>query len=139
MEGRQDSLEAKVLDLTTVVTRVEVNQNHALELNKLRFDTLDTSLKTLTSEVTAFMSRVTSLMTGETETALGARMLREYEEFRVSTANRLEAMETRALKIDTQSETRSRGILSAAAGVKSVLLILLAIASAAAAIIASRG
>lgn len=96
MERRQDSTDVKVTDLAGVVARVEVNQNHAIELNQLRFTALDNGLRALasdvsqklqglTDELSGFMKRINGLVSGEQTTAQGQRMLAEYEKFKGDT------------------------------------------------------
>lgn len=121
METRQDTMESKVTDLTAVVTRVEQNQNHVAELNKLRFDALDTGVKTVDTKVSAFITRMEGLLTGEVQ----SHATEEYAKFRNSTESRLEAIEDRAMRVDA----RNQGIFATFTGSKAVILVIAALAS----------
>lgn len=85
MEQRQDSQETQLRDMAAVVSRVELNQGHQLEVSKLRFDAIDIMMKTqaetekgLDAKLTAFMLRIDSLMSGETQTAMTRDILADY-------------------------------------------------------------
>ena len=85
MEARQDSIETEVRTLAATVARVELNQEHATELNKLRFDALDTGLKALTGIVTDFIKRVEGIVDGTVETGqgrAGREMVADYQSWR---------------------------------------------------------
>lgn len=131
MEIRQDTMESKVTDLATVVARVEQNQTHTAELNKLRFDALDTSTKTIVENLTSFIKRIDSLMTGETTTANTRSILDDYAKFRDSTLTRLDELEDTDLKGSAKNDgviqTFGAGkavIVTAAAAITAIIAIL---------------
>ena len=68
MELRQDNAENRLTELTASVTRIELNQSHATELSKLRFDSLDTGLNALKLQVSDFSKRFEGIMSGDIET-----------------------------------------------------------------------
>lgn len=85
MEQRHETLEVEVRTLASTVSRVEMNQNHAVELNKLRFDALDTGLKSIGGQLTDFTKRMEGILSGEVETAQGrqgAALVADYVEWR---------------------------------------------------------
>ena len=97
IERRQNDIETEVRTLALTVGRVEQNQNHAAELNKLRFDAIDTGVKTLTTDLTGFMARIDGIITGEVETAQtkqAAAMVADYVKWRGEVDRRLAALYT---------------------------------------------
>ena len=85
MEQRQDSTETEVRTLAATVARVEQNQIHASELNKLRFDSLDLGIKSLAGQLDTFTKRVEGILTGEIETPTGRQgreIVADYKEWR---------------------------------------------------------
>lgn len=149
MEVRHDDLAKDVSAITSTVSQVVQNQNHAEELNELRFKSLDTAVGQLTADLKGFMARIEGIMTGEVQTAAtrqGAEMVEEYKEWRASTDKRLAIIEdvpTLLARVDVleEREMRRKGVLEAFSGVKGILLMLAAIASpliAAAGIILTR-
>ena len=85
MESRQDSIEQEVRTLAATVARVEQNQEHATELNKLRFDALDTGLKSLSGQLTDFIKRIDGMISGEVETTQareGRALVADYQRWR---------------------------------------------------------
>jgi hypothetical protein len=85
IEARHETLEAEVRTLAATVARVEVNQINAAELNKLRFDALDTGLKSVGAQLGDFIRRIEGLITGEVQTAQtreAAQMVADYEKWR---------------------------------------------------------
>lgn len=91
MEENHDTLVANVNVLQATISRVELNQQHAEELNKLRTDATTLSLVSLESKLGAFMARIDSLMTGETTTSSTREILSRYEAFRQDVESRLPA------------------------------------------------
>ncbi len=82
---RVERLEAEVSTLTVTVARIEQNQAHATELNKLRFDALDMGLKSLGGQLTDFIKRIDGMISGEVETAQtrqGAALVADYQKWR---------------------------------------------------------
>ena len=69
LEANHESLTREVSSLAGTIARVEQNQNHAEELNKLRFTSLDTAVGSLTADLKGFMARIESLISGEADTA----------------------------------------------------------------------
>lgn len=67
LEGNLADLSKEVAGLTSTVARVEQNQVHAEELNKLRFSSLDTAVTNVAGKLDAFMARVESIITGEVQ------------------------------------------------------------------------
>jgi len=65
MEARQDTIEGKVNDLAAIVTRVELNQQHATELATLRFNAVDTAVHTIDATLERFMGRINAIVAGE--------------------------------------------------------------------------
>lgn len=90
MEARQDEQAKQIGSLAATIDRVEENQRHAEELNKLRFAALDTSVSTLTADLKGFMSRIESLITGETQTTQQRQLFEEHNRWRASVEERLE-------------------------------------------------
>ena len=144
MEQRQDTLESKVTDLAAIVSRVETNQSHATELSKLRFDALDNGLGSLTGQLKDFIKRMEGLISGEIQTAAGRQMLDEYNRFRQTTTNRIEAIEDRTVRLDAEDVTRRlkamedralridsqrQGVFATFSGTKAFVLVVAAIAS----------
>jgi hypothetical protein len=68
IEQRQDGIEHEVRSLSATVLRMETNQEHAVELNKLRFDALDMGIKAVTGQLESFIKRIEGMLTGEVET-----------------------------------------------------------------------
>jgi ATP phosphoribosyltransferase regulatory subunit HisZ len=74
-----------VASLTGTVARVEQNQTHQAELNKLRFDALDTGLNALRADLTGFMKRIDGMIDGTietTQTREGRAMVEDYRRWR---------------------------------------------------------
>jgi hypothetical protein len=81
MEQRQDSTDTKVTELASVVARVEMNQQHATELAKLRFDAVDTAVKNIDATLERFMGRINAIVSGEVklpQTVQGEQMVSDY-------------------------------------------------------------
>lgn len=85
MEQKHEDLAKEVASLSSVVSRVEANQEHARELNTLRFDALDTGLKSLSGQLGDFMRRIEGLISGEVETSAtrqGRELVLDYQKWR---------------------------------------------------------
>ena len=85
IEGRHETLESEVRALTATVSRLEQNQVHSLELNKLRFDALDTGIRANGNQLTEFIRRVEGLISGEVQTEQtrqGREMVEDYQRWR---------------------------------------------------------
>lgn len=78
MEQNHEQVTRDLASLTGTVTRVELNQTHADELNKVRFASLDRSVEGVSGKLDAFMSRIEGIITGEIQLP----MAREYDERR---------------------------------------------------------
>lgn len=65
MEQNHEALAKEVASLAGTVARVELNQAHAAELNKLRFDSLDTSIGGVSATLDRFMGRINAIVSGE--------------------------------------------------------------------------
>lgn len=120
MESRQDSMETALHAQSAVIARVELNQTHSEELNKLRFSAIDTSIANLTGTVGAFITRIEGIITGEVETAQskqGRDMVADYLSWRT--------------KVDahmTADESERKGFTIALSGVRGTTLLLLGVA-----------
>lgn len=122
MEQRQDNIETEVRTLSATVARVEQNQAHATELNRLRFDALDTGLKSLAGQLDGFMKRVDGILTGEVETAqskAGRELVIDYTQWRKSVDERLTDLKDRQ---DT-SKARADGRFEAISWGRAVILL----------------
>jgi phage shock protein PspC (stress-responsive transcriptional regulator) len=85
MEQKHEELAKEVTALTATVGRVEQNQAHATELNKLRFDALDMGVKSLAGQLTDFIKRIDGMVSGEIETAQsrqGRELVDDYRKWR---------------------------------------------------------
>jgi hypothetical protein len=85
IEQRQDGVEKEVRTLAATIGRVEVNQEHAAEVNKIRLDALDAGIKLVSVQVTDFMRRIDGMITGEVETAQsrsGRELVADYKKWR---------------------------------------------------------
>jgi hypothetical protein len=71
MEQNHESLSREFTLLAGTVSRMEQNQVHAEELNKLRFNSLDTSVHGVSVDLKGFMARIEGMISGEIETAQG--------------------------------------------------------------------
>ena len=80
IEGRQDGTDAKVDTLAATVARVEMNQTHQAELNKLRFDALDTGVGTVRDALERFMGRIEGIITGEVRLPQNERLMKDYQD-----------------------------------------------------------
>ena len=92
LEAKQDELAADVTSLKGTVSRVETNQLHASELNKLRFDALDASIQSSTAKLDQFMTRIEGLISGDVQTNQtreAAAILADYHRWRQSVEERL--------------------------------------------------
>jgi hypothetical protein len=112
LSRRVERLEGQMSVLSLTVERVEANQNHAEELNKLRFDGLDRSLTGLAGEVKAWMTRMEGVFTGEVQTAAsrdlkaakeqaereGALVMGEYMKWRGEISNTVDVLVDKAEK-----------------------------------------
>jgi len=92
MEQKHEDLAREVGVLSSTVARVEQNQTHAAELNKLRFDSLDTGIGGVKDTLDRFMGRVEGIITGEIQTAqtkTGQELVADYVKWRKETDERL--------------------------------------------------
>jgi transcriptional regulator with XRE-family HTH domain len=97
MEQKHEDLAREVGVLSSTVARVEQNQTHAAELNKLRFDSLDTGIGSVKDTLDRFMGRVEGIITGEIQTAqtkTGQEMVADYVKWRKETDERLSRTST---------------------------------------------
>lgn len=67
IEAKYDDLSGRVDGLAGTVERVELNQKHAEELNRLRFDALDAAQKATHEDLKQFMRRIEGIITGEVQ------------------------------------------------------------------------
>jgi hypothetical protein len=85
IEQRQEKQEAEMGVLTATVARVEINQNHAAELTKLRFDALERGVGDVAGTLKVFMGRIEGILSGEIVTQqskAGQEMVADYREWR---------------------------------------------------------
>lgn len=85
VEQRVDGLEREVASLSGTVGRVEQNQQHQSELNKLRFDSLDTSINGVAATLDRFMVRINGIVSGEIrlpQTEQGEALVKDYQDWR---------------------------------------------------------
>lgn len=93
LEEKHDDLARTVASLTSTVTRIEANQTHAAELNKLRFDSLDIGLNAVKHELDGFMARIESIISGETVPASarqGQELVADYQRWRQTVEDRFD-------------------------------------------------
>jgi hypothetical protein len=139
METRQDNLENKVTELTTLVGRVEQNQTHVAELNKLRFDALDSGVKLLASDLKGFMIRMEGIMTGEVKThaareleeamADSAQIMSDYRLWREKVEDRFDHLDPELparVRILEARELKRSGVVFTFGTTKTVLLVIAA-------------
>lgn len=67
---RVDRVETNVANLQGTVSEVVLNQRHAEELNRLRFTALDSSVASVGVTLTTFITRMESILSGETQTTV---------------------------------------------------------------------
>ena len=97
MEARQDSIETEVRTLAATVARVETNQIHSTELNRLRFDALDSGLRAVSGQLADFLKRFEGILSGEVDTAqsrAGRELVEDYREWRASVDAALDSHDT---------------------------------------------
>ena len=98
LEAKYDDLAKQVEGAVHTIARVEDNQKHAEELNKLRFGALDTAVSTLTTDLKGFMGRIEGIISGDVQTAQsrqGAELVADYQRWRAATDTRLDAQDVR--------------------------------------------
>ena len=103
LEAKYDDLAKQVEGAVHTIARVEQNQTHAEELNKLRFGALDTAVSTLSSDLKGFMARIDGILTGDVETAQsrqGRELIVDYQKWRAATDGRLDAQDVRNGRLD---------------------------------------
>lgn len=108
METRQDNIEAKVTDLATVVSRVELNQQHATELATLRFNAVDTAVKNIDGTLERFMGRINAIVSGEVQLPQSQQIMADYRKWVESVEQRFTVLDP-ALK-DRVSELEAKAI-----------------------------
>src|SRR4051812_5309543 len=100
LEAKYDELAKQLGSAVATIDRVESNQQHAEELNKLRFTALDTSVGTLSTDLKGFMSRIEGLISGEVRLPQQERIMAEYLAFKDDTETRLDLQDVRNGRID---------------------------------------
>src|SRR5689334_18000737 len=93
LEANHKALTNEVSSLAGTVARVELNQQHAEELNKLRFTSLDTAVSTLSSDLKGFMARIEGMISGEVDTQQsrqGRELVADYQKWRGEVDDALE-------------------------------------------------
>lgn len=110
LEQNHEALARDVTTLSATVARVELNQTHASELNKLRFDSLDTSITGVAGNLTSFMARINSIIMGETklpQAVQGEELVADYRKWRAQVDQRLDAGEDARLV----TTSRNKGVV----------------------------
>lgn len=85
LSRRMDALEKNHNSLAGTVQLIEQNQRHAEELNKMRFDSLETAVKGVGTDLKGFMARIEGMISGEIDTAQsreGRAILADYKKWR---------------------------------------------------------
>ena len=92
LSRRIERLEHKYDEIAAVVVRVEVNQQHSEELNRLRFASLEQAIGSTGRDVAkvgtdleGFMARIEGLISGEIQTNAsrqGAELVADYQRWR---------------------------------------------------------
>lgn len=93
LEQNHEALVGQVVSLAGTVARVELNQQHAEELNKLRFGALDQAVGSIAEKLDTFMARVEGVITGEVQTAQsrrGQELVADYQQWRAGVEDRLD-------------------------------------------------
>jgi hypothetical protein len=96
METSHAGLAAQVSGLTGTVARVELNQQHAEELNRLRFTSLEQAVGGVAGKLDAFMGRIESIFTGEVKLPMqqqGEELVADYKIWRGRVDDRLDAQD----------------------------------------------
>jgi hypothetical protein len=106
LETAHEALVVQVSGLSTTIARVEQNQTHSEELEKLRWDALNLSLNQMdarvqrqTERLTAFIERIDKILSGEIITARSSEMLAEYKEWHDSVEERFGEANTLAVQV----------------------------------------
>lgn len=116
MEENHAVLAKEVGTLTGTVARVELNQRHAEELTKLRFDAIDTSLGTVTGKLDSFVTRIEGIITGEITTAQskqGAEIMADYQKWRASVEERFDRTDLSPIGRTVKEVAEDRKVLRA--------------------------
>jgi hypothetical protein len=100
-------------------------------LNKLRFDSLDATVKMDSTDLKNFMARIDSMISGESMTASMRQQLEDYNDFRKSTGTRLTSLEDAQLT----ATAKQSGIVFAFSGLRAVFLLAAAIIGPAVAVV----
>ena len=92
LSRRIERLEHKYDDLAATINRVELNQQHGEELNRLRFASLEQAIQASSKDISGvrtdlegFMARIEGLISGEiqtTATRQGAELVADYQKWR---------------------------------------------------------
>ena len=96
LETNHESLSKEVGQLASTVARVELNQQHAEDLNKLRFTALDTSVAMIAADLKGFMARIDGIISGDVQTAQsrqGMAIIADFTKWRGEVNDRLEGIE----------------------------------------------
>lgn len=124
LERNLEELSRDFAQLTGTVNRVEANQNHAEELNKLRFTALDTSVSSLSTDLKGFMARVEALITGEADTAAsreGRALVADYHAWRREIQEQVDANTDRISQTDAVALALTASRQSTGVWVRSVV------------------
>lgn len=100
MERNHADLAKEVNSLAGTVALVVANQNHAAELNKLRFDALDTSVKASADKLGSFIDRVNGIISGEVKLPANEARIADWNQWRGNVDDKMEKSEG---KLDEQA------------------------------------
>lgn len=94
VERNHEALARDVNALAGTVQRVELNQKHAEELTKLRFDALDNGIRTVDKTLERFMDRINAIVSGEVklpQAEQGEKLVADYLGWRDTVEKRLDS------------------------------------------------
>lgn len=128
MENRQDNMETAIASLAATVSRVETNQQHAEELNKLRFDSLGKSMDNIGGTLSQFIGRIEGIIDGTVETnqtRQAASVMSDYLRWRERVETHIDESE----KVHLAAASRNDGVVFALTGGKAIILTIMAVVS----------
>lgn len=129
METRQDTTENELRSLSAVVSRVELNQQHSLDLAKLRFDSLDTGTATIAATLDRFMGRINAIVSGEVSLPQNERLMSDFRKWQDDVNDQLDALDpTLQSRVRTLEDRalRGQGVVEVFGSTKTLLLIIAA-------------
>lgn len=111
LEQNHEALAKDVAALTGTISRVEQNQQHLEELNRLRFGSLDNSIAGVTNKLDAFIARIEALLTGEVQTPQmrsGNELVADYKAWRASVDKEIEDLQESRQTAEILAKERER-------------------------------